>query len=316
MSGILVSGATTPIGEGLVRTLVANDSVTSILAVGAEPPERAGALTTLPRVTYRQVDLVRARRVRQLLFGAARDLDIRTVVHLALHRRATDDGSRVHRLNVDATRELLYLCEAHPTIHRFVLRSYGEVYAVRANQPSLISEEHPVDLSPGAPQWIRDRVEADLTVCTRMGVGPLEVLVLRCAECLAGDCGSQMHDYLESRVCLRPMGFDPMLNLLSQRDLIEALRLAAISRRTGIYNIAGADTLPLSEVITRWGRTGLPTPSPLLAPLYRLRSSILGADFRYDLNAWRFHFSGVLDGRRARKELGYEAKNPISWPLR
>ena len=58
----------------------------------------------------------------------------------------------------------------------------------------------------------------------------------------------------------------------------------------------------------------MPVPGLLLGPLYRLRTLVLGTDFRYDLNHWRFHFSGVLDGRRALEELGYEPLHRVAWP--
>jgi hypothetical protein len=32
------------------------------------------------------------------------------------------------------------------------------------------------------------------------------------------------------------------------------------------------------------------------------------------MNRRRFHYSGVLDGRRARKVLGYTPEIPIDWP--
>jgi hypothetical protein len=37
-------------------------------------------------------------------------------------------------------------------------------------------------------------------------------------------------------------------------------------------------------------------------------------EFRYDMNHRRFHFSAVLDGRRAMEILGYEPSHPIVWP--
>ena len=237
-----------------------------------------------------------------------------TVVHLAMHRRAALEGGATFRLNVEATRDLLALCERHPNVRRFVFRSFSEVYEVRPNRPSLIAEDHPLNLSRKVPQWIRDRVAADLGVCTRMGMSPLTMCVLRSAECLAPSLGSQIYDYLQSSVCLKPLGYDPMLNLLSLEDIAIALELSIHSEAQGIFNIPGADTLPLSEVIDRWGCTSLPLPGPVLSPLYRLRAAATGTDFRYDLNFWRFHFSGVLDGKRARDVLGYTPANPLYWP--
>jgi hypothetical protein len=94
-----------------------------------------------------------------------------------------------------------------------------------------------------------------------------------------------------------------------------AVRLALRSRDGGVFNIPGADTLPLSRIAARWGRVDLPVPGPLLAPLYRLRTRVVGLDFRYDLNTRRFHFGGMLDGRRARDRLGYQPGRPIDWPV-
>lgn len=312
MSAVLVTGATTPVGRHLVEVLLASDEETRVLAVGIEHEAQCG-LASHERLTYARVDLGRERRVRELLFGLGRELGIDTVVHGAHHRSASDAGRKVRAINVDSTRALLLLSEQHPTIRRFVFRSHVEVYGVSTDLPSVFAEDHPLNFSPGAPQWLRDRVEADLTVCARMGMCDLQIAVLRAAECVAPHCGSQLFDYLRSRVCLRPMGFDPMLNLLSVEDLVRALMLAIHNDAQGVFNIPGADTLPLSALIERVSRLELPVPGPLLRPLYRLRSLTRGTQFRYDLNLHRFHFNGVPDGGRAQRVLGYEPQHRADW---
>ena len=314
MNGVLLTGATTPIGRALVQRLLRDPAVGHVLAIGAEPPGSTGLPEWAPKLTFRRVDLTRTRDIRTLLFGLARDLSIGTILHAALHRRASDHGRQVHALNVESTRALLHLAERHPTIHRFVFRSTTEVYRRRCDQPTVISEEHPLELSRDAPGWVRDRVEADLTVCARMGLAPLHVMVLRCAEILAADCGSQLHDFLSARVCFRPLGFDPVVNLLSVDDAARALHLTLTCEHQGVFNIPGKDTLPLSQAIRKWGGRDVPLPGPLTGPLYGLRRALLGADFRYDVNRSRLHFGGILDGRRARLELGYEPERGIPWP--
>lgn len=312
MSAVLVTGATTPVGRRLVEVLLALSDDTRVLAVGIESTAQS-QLPAHERLTYARVDLRRGRGVRELLYGPARDLQVETIVHAAHHRSAQDVGSKVHAINVESTRSLLLQAEGHPTIRRFVFRSHVEVYRVRTDLPSVFAEDHPLNFSPGAPQWLRDRVEADLTVCARMGMCELQIAVLRTSECIAPECGSQLFDYLRSRVCMRPMGFDPMLNLLSVEDLVQALVSATGSDAQGVFNIPGADTLPLSAVIARVQRVEVPVPGPLLRPLYRLRSLTRGTQFRYDLNAGRFHFSGVPDGARAERVLGYEPCHPVDW---
>jgi len=307
---VLVTGATAPLGETLIEGLLAAPDVEHVLAIGREP---SPGLPPSPRLTYRVVDLTRPRALHDLVWGEARERGVDAVVHDMLHRSARDGGARVHAQNVDAARELVLACTNHPTIRRFVYRSFGEVYARRRPTSDLVDEEAPLDFDPASPQWVRDRVEADLTVCAHLG-GPLPIAVLRCAEILAPGVGSQLWDYLQSRVCLRPLGFDPMLNVLSLEDAAAALAAALRGQATGVFNIPGHDTLPLSAAIEESGRGDIPVPGPLLAPLYGLRRWVAGFEFRYDMNVRRFHFGGVLDGTRARAELGFQPRTKVRWP--
>lgn len=304
---VLVLGATAPLGAMLVRRLLADPAVERVVEVGAEPGVEASA-----RVSYTRVDLGRPREVHDLVHGVARAAGIDAVVHAALHRRAGDEDPRVHARNVEGTRELLRACAALPSIRRFVFTSSAAVYALRARAPSLLDEDAALELEPHAPQWVRDRVEADLTVCARMGVERFGVAVLRLTDILAEGTGSQLWDYLQTRVCLRPLGFDPMLNVLSLEDAGDALALALASDASGVFNVAGADTLPLSRLIARWGRRDVPVPGPLLAPLYQLRRRVVGLDFRYDVNRRRLHLGGLVDDSRARRVLGYAPRHPLA----
>jgi UDP-glucose 4-epimerase len=307
---IMVTGATTPLGAAIVERLLATDDVELVLAIGREPQ---AAIDADGRLVYREIDLTHPRAVHDLVWGEARSRGISVVVHDMHHRLAHDTGRRVHAQNVGASRDLLAACTGHPTIRRFVYRSFAEVYAPRRATQDVLDEDAPLEFAPSAPQWVRDRVEADLSVCAHLA-GPLEIAVLRCAEILAAGVGSQLWDYLSSRICLRPLGFDPMIGVLSIEDAAEAFGEAVASTHIGVFNIPGHDTLPLSRAIAESGRIDLPVPGPLLSPLYRLRRAIAGFDFHYDLNARRFHFGGVLDGTRAREAFGFVPRTPVHWP--
>lgn len=307
---VMITGATTPLGRALIDHLAAAADVAFVLAVGHEP---APDLPPRANVLYHAADLTRSREVHDLVWEAAHKYLIDTVFHCAQHRAAHDAGPHVHAQNVAATRQLMLRCLEHPTVRRFVYRSFAEVYALEHATSELLDEEAPLDFSPAVPQWLRDRVEADLTVCAHFG-GPVEIAVLRFAEILAPDMGSQLWDYLSSRVCLRPLGYDPMLNVLSLEDAVAAVMAALRSPHTGVFNIPGADTLPLSRAIAESIRVDLSLPGLVLGPLYRIRRRIGGLEFRYDMNARRFCLGGVLDGTRARDLLGYTPCQPVQWP--
>lgn len=307
----MVTGATSPLGRALVDELASSKDCSHVLAVGRETeapsPWPAG-------VRYCGVDLTHRREVDDLMCGEAVADSITTVIHLAQHRGVDDRGPAVHAQNVSAMRELLLRCLDHSTIYRFVYRSFADVYQLERSPGSLLDEDAALDFDPHASQWLRDRLEADVTACSYFG-RRLQIAVLRCAEVLAPGNDSPLWSYLSARVCLRPLGFDPMLNLLSVEDAVAALTAAARASDTGIFNIPGAVTLPLSRAIAAAGHLNLPTPDPLLAPLYGLRRRLTHLDFRYDdRSRRRLRLGGIMDGTRASHQLGYEPRHPVQWP--
>lgn len=316
MTGVLVTGATTSLGVALVRALLDDPRTTAVLATAREPLPAVFERFRDARLRYERADLTHERQLHDLMFGTARALGIEVVAHTALHRMPWPSGNQTHALDVEATHSLLLTAERQPSVKRFVFRSSSSVYRIDPHRATVLDEDAALELSPDSPQPVRDRVEADLTVCTRMGLSRLGIVVLRLAEILADGVGSQLQDYLQSKLCLRPLGFNPMLNVLSLEDAAEALKRAVFADGSGVYNIPGADTLPLSVAIKLAGKRALPLPGPLLAPLYRVRASALGMEFRYDLAYRSFHFSAVLDGARAREELGYVPRHPVAWSER
>jgi len=312
---VLVTGATTPIGERLCRALLEDDRIEHVLAIGPKKGADSMPFGQNDKLTYKQFDLSRNRHVRQMLFGIAKDLKIDVIMHLSMHRSMTAKGARVHALNVDSLRSIIELSGRHPTIKRLIFKSDVAVYQVQRDLPVLITESHPLNMGGGAPQWVRDRVEADVLACTHMGLSPLEITVLRTAEVLAPGTGSQLFDFLSSPVCFKPLGYDPMLNLLSLNDVVRALSMACFAKQsTTIVNIPGADTMPLSSCIERWGRISIPLPGLALTPVYKARQRLRGTEFSYGANRRRFHYAAVLDGSRAEDQFSYKPEHPIHWP--
>lgn len=310
---VLVTGASSPVGEQLVQRLLEDPSIGNIVAVCDK-----GHPFSLPhhdQITPVEISMHSQRHLHGVLFGVAEEKKIQVVIHTAQTTSATEEGEKVHAQNVEALRNLINFAERHKTIKRLIIRSCVSVYQVQRDLPALITEDHPLNMSAGAPQWVRDRVEADCTACARMGLSALQIVVLRMAEILSIGCGSQIFDYLQMPVCLRPIGFDPMLNFLTIEDAAMALQKSIHTEFQGVFNIPGKDSLPLSEVINRWGRPSIALPETAIYWLYRLRRKVRDAEFRYGMNRRRFHYSGILDGSRAQRKFSYTPKYSIQWPI-
>ncbi len=308
---VLVTDATTMLGAELALELLDEPGIDHVLAVG--PDDHPSHLPAgEPRLTYVTAELTQPGAAHDVLFGPARELGINAVVHGPFLANAPFTRAQARSVNVDRTRELLLECERQTGVRSFVYRSVGDVYALRLSEPDPIDEDQPLELDAGSPHWVRDRVEADVAVHRHLGTSRLRIVVLRCAEVLAPGIGSRLWDYLRSPVCFRPLGCDPMINVLSPNDYVEALILALRGTAEGIYNIAGADTLPLSRLVRNFGRFGAPVPGRLLSPLYQLQGRARGLDIRYDPTMRRFHFGRILDGSRALADLGYEPRSSVA----
>ena len=197
MRRVLITGASTPLGEILIDRLFNDYMVECIFALCDKGHPLS--MQESDRLKIFELSMRKQRRVSNLLFGPARDAGIDTLVHTAKVQSAYKEGAAVHKYNVEVLRSILDIAERHPTIKRVVLCSGSEVYQVQRDLPSLIAEQHPLNMNEGAPQWICDRVEADVMACTRMGLSKLNIAVLRMAEILAPGAGSQFFDYLQYR---------------------------------------------------------------------------------------------------------------------
>ena len=303
MNGVLVTCAATPPGPELCRALAADMPV---LACGPEPESEVAPRLADSGIRYLRLDLRHSRNRRALLFGAALDAHVESVVHTP-----SCDAQHPHAA-ADTLRELIHLCERHPTIRQFVYRGTADVYRTAPSDPALIDEEHAVEAPVGAPPWLRDLVEADQAACAHIGASRLRVAVLRCPELFAPGSDGQLQRWLRAEPCLSALGFDPLVEVISSEDLVRAISLALRNHAFGVFNIAAADQLPLSELAARAGRRCVPLPGWLLGPAYRLRS-MTGPSFDYTTNEARFHYGGVLCGRAALATFGYQPRTPIRW---
>lgn len=213
-----------PLDHMICRTLLAGGFTRVVCVYGAS---ETTSVQHIDHVQCVRADFSSYRSLRDLLSSQAlRDVD--TVVHVL-----SEEGDTRAAI---ATRELLQLAEEQPVMQRFVLRSVARLYRTDSREPALIDEQHALDWAR-IPRGLWAAAEADFTVCERIGSSRLHLLVLRCADVLPPLRDGPLHAYLSSRVCLRPLGYDPMLNVLSLEDLARALSLAAVSGGSGIYNI-------------------------------------------------------------------------------
>ena len=124
-----------------------------------------------------------------------------------------------------------------------------------------------------------------------------------------------MHSYLRLQTIPTLLGFDPMIQIVDEKDLTAAFALSLQKGVRGIYNIIGKDSAPLSKIINYLNKSSYPIPEWVLQKL-------LSGAFAYNLISFppgeiqHLKYTNIADGTRAFKELGYKPKIRLKETLR
>jgi UDP-glucose 4-epimerase len=314
MPSVLVTHADEPIGRRVVKTLYHDEAIDRILAVGSGPAPRAfdRFLAGLPpRVSYARVDLAKHRTVSDLFRSVLlRELQVDTVVHVPAHgpsaAREMPVVSGVPTRTVESRLVLQHCLEARG-IGSLVALGSAFVYRLRPGNANRLEERSELDLDPGVPAEIRSWIDSDMIFHAETGSDRLRVVLLRVPTVVS----SGGYVYLNPVLCarlgfrVRPLGYDPMCAVVADKDVARAVRQAVLSDRSGVFNVAGRETVPLS-VLARWTRRPLlPAPPALLRSAAWLAGTLRQPGLRAAVDGPHLRFGMSLDTRRAEQELAF-----------
>ena len=149
----------------------------------------------------------------------------------------------------------LFECVEQFEIPKLVLLSSANVYGPRPDNPQLFNEEAPL-LAAGRFTEIRDLVELDLAA---QGFfwrnSAIETVILRPSHIL-GTVRNAPSNYLRMKRVPTLLGFDPMMQVVHQDDLVSAIDLALAPGVRGMFNIAGPAPVALSHALAVLGAPG------------------------------------------------------------
>ncbi|MEE2829277.1 MAG: NAD-dependent epimerase/dehydratase family protein [Myxococcota bacterium] len=292
---LMITGVCGGVGRVLLRRVL---DETDLHVVGID--KRNWVLDRPDRFEFRRADLRR---------GSVEDV-FRTVrpwglVHLAFVSDQRVSRNKRHVVNVQGTGRILDWCQRYG-VQKTIMLSRASVYGASPDNPSLITEDMPLRLGAKYSE-LADLVEFDHLCRSWMWEHrEVEMALLRPVNIVGPNIREGMlYQYLQRDPVLTALGFDPMIQIVHELDVIRAILLALNCKARGIFNITGDGTLPLSALLRAIGRRRLPVPHPLLSAGDHLAFA-LGLS-KLPPHAIDFaRFSCVVDGSKARTELGYE----------
>jgi UDP-glucose 4-epimerase len=130
----------------------------------------------------------------------------------------------------------------------------------------------------------------------------VRIVTLRFANIIGPGMRTGMTAYFRLPVVPTVAGFDPRLQFTHEDDSLAAVRVAAVTERSGTFNIAGDGVITVTQAIRHMGKIPVPTPRVALDALRQVGS--IGADFSSEQIRF-LTYGRVLDTTAARDILGF-----------
>lgn len=296
---VVITGICGRLGRDLSRVLHRKRKVIGV--------DRRAFIDAPADVEHHQID-IRSSRAREIFrHGVA------AVVHLGVMHDPHESSVEHHEFNVVGLQRVLEYVETYK-IPKVLLLSSANVYGPRPDNPQLIREDAPL-LGAGPFSDIRDLVELDMLVNAFFWRNPsTDTVILRPAHIL-GTVKNAPSNYLRLDVVPTLLGFDPMIQVVHQRDVLSAIDLALAPGVRGIFNIGGPEPVALSKAIAVLERRIVAVPHSLakaaVKNLFRFRLTSFPAP---ELDFIRYVC--MVDDSKARSELGYAPEHGVEATLR
>jgi len=297
---VLLTGTSGFIGSNLLKRLKTDERYGRLVAVDTQrPPYR------LKRAKFYKVDLTNP-RADEALIEIFKEEKPETVVHTGFYQRPIEDTTYAHEVNSIGTMHILSACAESP-VRKIVVGSRTLVYGAQYDNPHYMSEDH----SP-RPQFDYEfqldkvEVERQLLRFWKDNSDTL-VTVLRHCSIIGPTVDNCWTHYFSMPVCPTVLGYNPLIQFISEEDAIEAFKVAVDEDFPGVFNIVGKRAIPLSMILKLANKRRAPMPSFMAANAFRvLWIANMGPFPPEHINFLMYHC--LADGSRAKEIMGFEAK--------
>ncbi len=217
-----------------------------VIGVDSEPPADA----------IRGLDFIQADVRNPLLVDIMKSEQVDSLVHLAW-MDSIRASEKAFDLNVIGTMKVLGAA-AEAKVKKIVLKSSTSVYGAYPTNPAFLSEDQPLNGNKDDPST-RYLVEVEAFCNGFRGQMPdLALTILRFANVISPNAISPMSRYLRMSPPPVLFGFDPLMQIIHEDDVLEAMLFSLNNDISGVYNIAAEQVLPLSKILGLVGKMPLP----------------------------------------------------------
>jgi UDP-glucose 4-epimerase len=257
-----------------------------------------------PKDEIKGLDFVQADIRNPLLPELLASEGVDTVCHLAFVETVRP-SEVAFGMNVMGTAKLLGAC-AEAGVRKVVVKSSTAVYGARPSNSAFLAEDHALRGSQHRGT-IRDLIEIE-KICSGFRHQEPDVLltILRFPGIVGPTADTPMTRFLREPAAPTLLGFDPLMQLIHEDDVLAALIHAVANDAAGVFNVAAEDVLPLNRIRGLAGKL----PVSVFHPVAYWGSRLLGraglqADRYMPIELDYLRYPWVADLARMRQELDF-----------
>lgn len=268
-----------------------------------------------PKREIKGLDFIQADVRNPLLVELLASERVTIVCHLDFTPSVRLDEATFEK-NVIGTMKLMAAC-SEAGVQKIILKSSMAVYGARPDNPGYISEDHPLQgsLSHGLT---RDMIEIE-SFCNgfRRQVPETDLIILRFPSIIGPTADTPLVRFLKEPFAPVLLGFDPQMQVIHERDVVDALVYAIMNDVSGIYNIAAEGNFPLRRLMTLASKIPLPVFHPIAYVKGDFMRSIGAPVDRFVPIEWDYlRYPWVGDLMKMRDEFGYVPRYSAEEALR
>ncbi len=209
-----------------------------------------------PDQEIKGLDFIQADIRNSHLVDLLQEEGVEAVCHLAFVE-SQQPNEQAFDYNVIGTMKVFGAC-AQSGVKKIVLKSATAVYGANPNNSAFLREEHPLP-SNSQNGYVRDLVEIE-SFCNgfRLQAPEITLTVLRVPSIIGPAADTPM-----TRLLKRPfppvlLGFDPMIQVIHENDVVGAILFAMDEDIPGVFNVAAEGVMPFYKLIKLAGKQPLP----------------------------------------------------------
>ena len=242
-------------------------------------------------------------------------LTVRALCHLVFEESVRPSESAFDK-NVMGTMKLMGAC-AEAGVRKVVLKSSMMVYGAHPSNPAFITEGHPIQGSR-AYGYTRDLVEIEsFCNCFRRQVPEIDLTILRFSSIIGPKADTPLTRFLTEPLAPVLLGFDPLMQVIHESDVIGALVYGLWNDVPGVFNVATEGVLPTRRLMTLAAKVPLPLFHMFAYAGRDLMGGVGAPVDRYVPIEWRYlRYPWVGDLMKMREELGFVPRYTAEEALR